>query len=503
MPRAIYLELETYLENLDFNAQTAKMSRKKSQADRENRMQKVLDGSRSAEEALLKCCAHFNLAGDSSTVLSTLEDIVQHRRKEMTDLEETMIASVAAAIRQQNRIEKEQPGWIALKKQEKGEILNPLPRYFDQVKNLKSVPQGADTSIEERVKELVSTAKTNASKKPDEVDLVFAEVNADQTGNESENEEGDDTGESSSAKKKRKLAAGKKEKANKDKDDIAAKEKLFKMKKALRDHVTEVQGYGKELCGRVRSLRYIEQIRRLQQDGCLVECPGCGKSGTVVDTALLSSCGHVGCLNCVRKHASKGVCVQSPSCAARISGAHVVPGTYLGTAKGDNGDAREGSKLTEVIRKVREIIKGGDRMILFVQFDDLKERIAQTLKSHGIQAVQVKGRVEDQVKALLPFQEENPKKGDPRVLLLKMDDEQSAGLNLTQLNHVLFVHPLLANSQQEYDAYETQAIGRVRRFGQRKTVFVWRFLVKDSIDTAIFEARGGRSLSATTSGGSS
>ena len=35
------MELETYLKNLNFNAQTAKMSRKKSQSDRENRMQKV------------------------------------------------------------------------------------------------------------------------------------------------------------------------------------------------------------------------------------------------------------------------------------------------------------------------------------------------------------------------------------------------------------------------------------------------------------------------------
>lgn len=41
LERAIYLELETYLKNLNFNAQTAKMSRKKSQSDRENRMQKV------------------------------------------------------------------------------------------------------------------------------------------------------------------------------------------------------------------------------------------------------------------------------------------------------------------------------------------------------------------------------------------------------------------------------------------------------------------------------
>ena len=141
-----------------------------------------------------------------------------------------------------------------------------------------------------------------------------------------------------------------------------------------------------------------------------------------------------------------------------------------------------------------------DRMIIFVQFDDLKHKIAEALERNNVKAVMLQGSVEKQVKALGPFQDENPGKQDPRVLLLKMDDEQSAGLNLTQLNHVLFAHPLLAGNQQEYDAYETQAIGRIRRYGQLKTVYVWRFLVQDSIDTTIFEERGGRPLDATTSG---
>ena len=37
-----------------------------------------------------------------------------------------------------------------------------------------------------------------------------------------------------------------------------------------------------------------------------------------------------------------------------------------------------------------------------------------------------------------------------------MDDESSSGVNLTTANHAIFVHPLLAIGQQQYDAYETQ-----------------------------------------------
>ena len=38
-------------------------------------------------------------------------------------------------------------------------------------------------------------------------------------------------------------------------------------------------------------------------------------------------------------------------------------------------------------------------------------------------------------------------------------------------------------------ACETQAIGRVRRYGQDKKVMLYRFLVEDSIDTQIYEQR--------------
>ena len=37
-----------------------------------------------------------------------------------------------------------------------------------------------------------------------------------------------------------------------------------------------------------------------------------------------------------------------------------------------------------------------------------------------------------------------------------MDDESSSGVNLTTANHAIFVHPLLAIGQQQYNAYETQ-----------------------------------------------
>ena len=84
--------------------------------------------------------------------------------------------------------------------------------------------------------------------------------------------------------------------------------------------------------------------------------------------------------------------------------------------------------------------------------------------------------------------------GDPRVLLLNIKDESASGANLTLANHAIFVHPLLAASQQEYNACETQAIGRIRRFGQTNTVHLHRFLVLDTVDTETHCQRQGEAV---------
>jgi hypothetical protein len=63
--------------------------------------------------------------------------------------------------------------------------------------------------------------------------------------------------------------------------------------------------------------------------------------------------------------------------------------------------------------------------------------------------------------------------------------------NLTNANHVIFLSPLLAASKQAYDAKETQAIGRVRRYGQTKHVHIYRFLTVDSVDETIYKERTG------------
>merc|ERR1719281_425418 len=111
-------------------------------------------------------------------------------------------------------------------------------------------------------------------------------------------------------------------------------------------------------------------------------------------------------------------------------------------------------------------------MICFVQWEDLKRKIGAALQEFGIEHLTLHGSVWARRAALVKFQYEAD---SPRMLLLSLE-ESASGTNLTAANHVLIVHPMEATSREEAVAFEMQAIGRVRRPGQLRKIFVWRFV---------------------------
>ena len=78
------------------------------------------------------------------------------------------------------------------------------------------------------------------------------------------------------------------------------------------------------------------------------------------------------------------------------------------------------------------------------------------------------------------------------MLLLNLRDESAAGANLTAANHAIFLHPLLVQTQQEYDACDTQAVGRIRRYPQTRCVHVYRIYAQGTIEEALYAAQGSR-----------
>jgi hypothetical protein len=90
--RAIYLELDHYLLSMDMRAR--KKKRGGQDGDRDKRLAKVLAGSTSAEEALIKRCSKFELDDDTGTALRTCQDIVDVRSGEMRACEADLHTAV-------------------------------------------------------------------------------------------------------------------------------------------------------------------------------------------------------------------------------------------------------------------------------------------------------------------------------------------------------------------------------------------------------------------------
>lgn len=126
-------------------------------------------------------------------------------------------------------------------------------------------------------------------------------------------------------------------------------------------------------------------------------------------------------------------------------------------------------------------------MLIFVQFPDLMKKVGEALDSQKIKFLEIKGSASQKSKNLDKYQNDSSE----RVLLLNVMDESASGANLTGANHAIFLSPLLAPSKEIYDACETQAIGRVRRYGQLLPVKIWRFLSTNTIDTEIYRDRTG------------
>ena len=160
------------------NSKKALKSKKDSKGDRENRTQRILENSDSAEEALLKRCTHFNIGSDTpSTALEACDLIILHRKTEQDECENELMASIAAAIRQRNLILKHDKNWKGMNRTEKGEVEDTLERYVVDVQSRNSIQGGADEEIHRRIQDILKLAEEDVKETPhkDDGDICGSE----------------------------------------------------------------------------------------------------------------------------------------------------------------------------------------------------------------------------------------------------------------------------------------------------------------------------------------
>ena len=147
---------------------------------------------------------------------------------------------------------------------------------------------------------------------------------------------------------------------NKTKEDSDLPTKVKDLIWEHREKTHEIRRLTKELVGRVRSLRYFTVVRDLQRQSetpPVISCPSCNRDDIPVnEIAVLSSCGHTGCLDCVKTCAEKEECVYaaSGSCRSAARVLNVVKGDTLGVDESREGRGKHyGMKLEKVIDLIK------------------------------------------------------------------------------------------------------------------------------------------------------
>ncbi|MFO0813633.1 MAG: DEAD/DEAH box helicase [Gemmatales bacterium] len=143
-----------------------------------------------------------------------------------------------------------------------------------------------------------------------------------------------------------------------------------------------------------------------------------------------------------------------------------------------NFDPRTGqsAKLDQLVSDMAEVAESGRKAIVFSQWVEPLEVIAQQLRDFGPLLYHGKVPHKDRQKVLTTFKED-PKK---HVILMSYGTG-SVGLNL-QFSNYVFLFDRWWNP-----AIEDQAINRAHRIGQKSTVFVKRFVTQNTIECRICE----------------
>ncbi|GAA6010842.1 hypothetical protein JCM11491_004561 [Sporobolomyces phaffii] len=448
---AIYRELEHHLYNIDpALAKIAKVKPEKA-GDRDRRLREALGQSKSPEEALLKRCSHFTLDLDESelfdsNVESVCDFILRKREIQLADCQEQFKRKIASCAYLHRWIQDQ--SWSDSKINSTPHFINTLNvlynnGYGDREGNdcLRGIAAavGCSWDAEDEVAS-VSRKSPKDAPKPSTKDVEA--IHAKKGAKESE-------------------------------DEYAVAKILL-----LRTASLELRRLGSELIGRYRSARYFECVRKyVRKTGGDEDEEEEARPSS--DFAVLSCCGHSGTSSEINQAVRDGRCVD-PDCLASVSSQYVLDAEALGT---DVHSGNFGHKLETLVTLIKKTPKD-DRCLVFVQFDDLFDKVYEALCVYGIPTKVIVGDWRTQSTAIDEFQDLD-KKGQ-KVLLLKATDSSSAGANLTVANWAFFVSPILTDSRAQYKALATQAIGRIHRYGQVKVANILHLLVPSTVDYDTF-----------------
>lgn len=248
---------------------------------------------------------------------------------------------------------------------------------------------------------------------------------------------------------------------------------------------SQLQSIEKRLMSAQSDFNYFENVFKVVSDPDKNECRICYDTIPSGQLSILP-CSHLYCYECVKLVVEKTQ--QCPSCRQntripeiyriRIKEPEIIPESLVNL-----DTSKYSSKLISLYRYITELISTDPnaRIILFLQYSDLADFMAESFKDLRVNCVRVVGNVFQRQNAITKFRDSK----DIRLIMMSSEDSVS-GINLTQATHVILLHPFWTDNGEATDlAYEKQGISRAYRFGLDHPLRIVRFAVRGTIEEEI------------------
>lgn len=205
-----------------------------------------------------------------------------------------------------------------------------------------------------------------------------------------------------------------------------------KFVQTLRILTGHLRALAKELISRVRSLRFLETVKKLQlwqseEHGEAVKCQSCPKHTPVPNPAnmrVLGLCGHVSCIRCLTRHDRNGYCLVE-NCKAPAEEHHIHPAQDFNQK--DDQKVRYGAKLDAIIDLIKSIPED-DQVLLFVQFEDLMHSVANALDEQSITHYAIFNSQSRNAGEDMDLFQQDVSNERKKVLILNPSNESAAGM---------------------------------------------------------------------------
>ncbi|KAG5474310.1 hypothetical protein LSCM1_03090 [Leishmania martiniquensis] len=225
--------------------------------------------------------------------------------------------------------------------------------------------------------------------------------------------------------------------------------------------------------------------------GRAIQVSVCGICKSEASSSVVTKCGHAFCYECLLLRFRDAVDgddiaarIECPTCSYTVTFSSVfkktTPSSSQRIAQYKNLEFELSTKLRMVLRAIHDMQKNhpADKMIIFSQFTSFMDVISVALDRYNIACLRIDGTMplSNRNAVIRQFQT-----SDHIKIVLASKTATGVGLNLTAANHVVVVDPWWN------PAIEEQAVHRCYRIGQKKPVYVSRFIIADTIEQYCYE----------------